>query len=259
MRQLSTTAAVVCALAIAAAADAQAGRERVWIDVNAGSEGSAAASFAMNASVDAYAEQADFGAHYTLPRRASFDVGGGFMLTPIVGVGVSVGGSEHEAQADLSARLPHPYFFNAFASAAGQTDIPMQRIERSLSVHAMFVPWQTKHLRLRGFVGPGYYRIQQDSVTDITYQQFYFIHSPTNVAELTDYEFERNDGSGWGFHAGADASVFFTRTIGVGAFAKYGRASIDLENTVATAFDRDERVSVKAGGLQVGGGVRLKF
>src|SRR5204862_450979 len=83
----------------------------------------------------------------------------------------------------------------------------------------------------------------------ITYNQFYFVHSPTNVAELTEYEFVRIDGSGWGFHAGADGSLFFTRIVGVGGFAQYSRGAIDLENTVATALGQQALVSVRAGGV----------
>ena len=259
MRQLSLVTGAVCALAMAATAAAQTAVERVWIDVNVGSAWAAEDSFVMAASVARSQEAADFAAHYHVPRNASFDFGGGFMLSPIVGVGVNVGGSAHEAQADLLVRLPHPYFFDAFASAPGQTDIPMQRIERCLNVQVMLVALRTRHFHLRAFGGPSYFRIEQDAVTDIVYNQFYFVHSPANVAELTEYELERIAGSGWGFHAGADGSVFFTRVIGVGGFAKYGRGAIDLENTVARALGQHAQVGIKAGGVQVGGGLRLKF
>ena len=155
--------------------------------MNVGSAWAAEDTFQMTASVDRSHEQADFGAHYHVPRDVSFDFGGGFMLTPILGVGVNVGGSAHEALADLTARLPHPYFLDAFAIANGQTDIPMQRIERSLHMQVMLVALRTQHFRLRAFGGPSYFRIEQDSVTDIVYHQFYFLHSPINAAELTEY------------------------------------------------------------------------
>jgi hypothetical protein len=259
MRQLPLITGAICALAMAATAAAQTPVERVWIDVNAGSASAADDSFAMTAAVDRAHEPADFAAHYHVPRNASFDFGGGVMVTPVVGVGINVGGSMHEAPADLLARLPHPYFLDAFASAGGRTDIPMQRIERCLNVQAMLVPVRTRHFRLRAFGGPSYFRIEQDSVTDIVYNQFYFVHSRANVAELSEYELVRIAGSGWGFHAGADGSVFFTRLLGLGGFAKYGRGAIDLENTVATALGQHAQVGIKAGGMQVGGGLRLKF
>jgi len=263
MRQLSLATAAVCAFAIVGTAEAQTQThtpvERVWIDANVGSAWAAESSFAMDASVDHLGQAADFGARYHLPRSVSFDIGGGFMVTPVLGVGISAGGSVHEAKADLSARLPHPYFVDTFAIASAQTDIPMQRIERSVHLQGMLVAVQTRHIRVRAFGGPSWFRLEQDSVTDLTYNQFYFLHSRGNVAELTEYEFERNDGSGWGFHAGADGSLFFTRIFGVGGFARYSRGAIDLENSVASALGQEERVRVRAGGVEVGGGLRLKF
>ena len=259
MRQRPLITGAVCALAMAAPAGAQSSGDRVWIDVNFAGAWAAEADFAMNASVDRASETADFGANYHLPRSVSFEFGGGFMLTPIVGVGVSVGGNVDETPADLTARLPHPYFIDAFATAGGTTDIPMQRIERNLDLQVMLVALRMKRVRVRAFGGPSYFRIEQDSVTDIVYHQFYFVRSPINAAELTEYEYERSHGSGWGFHAGADCSVFFTRIIGIGGFAKYGSGSIDLENTVARVLGQATQVSVKAGGVHVGGGLRLKF
>jgi hypothetical protein len=123
----------------------------------------------------------------------------------------------------------------------------------------MLVAVQNRHFRLRAFGGPSYVHVAQDSVTELTYNQFYFVHAPTNVAELTEYEFTRQDGSGWGFHTGADASVFFSRIVGVGGFAQFSRAGVDLENTVATSLGQRLRITVRAGGVQVGGGVRFKF
>ena len=44
------------------------------------------------------------------------------------------------------------------------------------------------------------------------------------------------------------------------AGSSFNRGSVDLENTLATAVgDDDDVVNVKAGGFQVGGGLRLKF
>ena len=118
------------------------------------------------------------------------------MLTPIVGVGINVGGSAHEAQADLTVRVPHPTTSRPSPAPDAQTDIPMQRIERSLNVQVMLVALRTPHFRLRAFGGPSYFRIEQDSVTDIVYNQFYFVHSPGNVAELTEYQYSGSPARG---------------------------------------------------------------
>ncbi|HUS23241.1 MAG TPA: hypothetical protein VMZ66_14650 [Aeromicrobium sp.] len=63
--------------------------------------------------------------------------------------------------------------------------------------------------------------------------------------DITSYTTQRSEGTGWGFHGGADASVFFNRIVGVGGFAKFSRGSVDLENTLATAAGDDDVVSLK--------------
>jgi hypothetical protein len=259
MRYVAAVGSVVLGLVMTASAEAQSAFERVWIDVNVGVAVAADDAFSMDVTRRLFAEPADFGADYSLPRGASFDVGGGFMITPVFGVGVSLMGQAHEEEAILSARIPHPTFGNVYASDDALTDDVMQRSEGSVNLQAMIVAAQTDRFRFRVFGGPTYFRIEQDAITNIRFNQVFRNQPPSNSIEITEFDFERIEGNAWGFHAGADASVFFNRIIGVGGFAKFSRASLDLEDTLATAVGEDDVVSVKAGGFQVGGGLRLKF
>jgi hypothetical protein len=249
----------VCALALSAPAEAQDPFERVWIDVNAGLAFAAQDVFAMSAPIDRFEEPAELAVEYTLPRAPSFDIGAGVMFTPRVGLGASYDGTLHEHSAQLNARLPHPLFPNAPATDMAETDPVMQRIERSLSLHAMVVVAQTRRFRLRAFGGPIRYRIEQDAVDAITYNHIYFVRQPTNIVQLTGFDYARVEGTGWGAHLGADASLFLTRILGVGLFTKYDRGRVALDNPLAAGLGHPGRVTITAGGLQLGGGVRLKF
>ena len=60
-----------------------------------------------------FRETATFGAEYNHPRGAEFDVGGGYMFTPVVGIGLSFTGTAHRGFPTLSVRIPHPNLFNA--------------------------------------------------------------------------------------------------------------------------------------------------
>jgi hypothetical protein len=259
MRYPVAVGGVVLGVLVAASAEAQSTFERAWIDVNFGVAVAAEDAFSMDATGELFDEPADFGADYGLPRGASFDFGGGFMITPVFGVGVSFTGTAHEEEASLSARIPHPVFANLYASDDALTDEVLQRVEGGVNLQAMIVAAQTDRFRFRVFGGPTYFRVEQDAVTDIRFNQVFRIVPATNSIEITEFDSERIEGTGWGFHAGADASVFFNRIIGVGGFAKFSRGSVDLENTLATAVGEDDVVEVKAGGFQVGGGLRLKF
>lgn len=258
LRFVTVAAALVLSAASASAQTAPA-FERGWIDVNFGVAMAAEDAFSMAATGEIFAEPATFTADYALPRGASFDFGGGFMITPIVGVGVSFSGTAHEDTALLGARIPHPVFANLYASDDAPTDAVLQRVEGGVNLQAMIVAVQSDRFRFRVFGGPTFFRVQQDAITDIRYDQVFLIVPRANAIDITEFDSERIEGTGWGFHGGADASVFFNRIIGVGGFAKFSRGSVDLENTLATAVGDDRVVNVKAGGFQVGGGLRLKF
>lgn len=266
-RTLGYVTVVLSLLVPAASASAQTGSvvspprsfERGWVDVNLGIAMAAEDTFSMAATGEVFDEPATFSAEYSLPRGASFDFGGGVMITPVVGVGVSFSGTAHEDTALLRARIPHPIFPNLYATDDAPTDRVLQRIEGGVNMQAMIVAVQSDHFRFRVFGGPTFFRVQQDAVTDIRYNQLSRILPPANAIDITEFDHDRIEGTGWGFHGGADASYFFNRIIGVGGFAKFSRGGVDLENTLATAVGEDAVVNVKAGGFQVGGGLRLKF
>jgi hypothetical protein len=258
VRRWLAIAVALYGLAHAERAAAQRPFERIWIDVDA-AVASAPADVAVHAEILQPVEAAEFEARYPVPRAAALNVGAGFMVTPRVGIGASVGATRHLHAAEISLRIPHPFFANTFASDNGETDYEMQRIERSLHLQAVFVAVNTPRVRVRAFAGPTMFRMRQDAVTEIIYNHFYFVRLPTNFVEITGYDLKQISGTGWGLHGGADAALFFTDVLGVGGFARFSRGTVDMENTLATALDLADRVSVKAGGVEIGAGVRLKF
>lgn len=233
--------------------------ERAWIDVNFGVAIPAEDSFRMQSSDIRFSEQATFSVDYNLPTGAAFDFGGGFMITPMVGVGVSFTGTAHEEEADLTARIPHPIFANAHGTGTAPTAEKLMRTEGGVNLQVMIVPLQTDRLRVRFFGGPTYFRLKQDAVDTIAYSQIFALTNTTNNITITSFEGREIEENGWGFHGGGDVSVFFTRVIGIGGFARFSRGSIDLENTIAMSTSDAATVEVKAGGFQIGGGLRLKF
>ncbi|HET9384194.1 MAG TPA: hypothetical protein VFO67_03535 [Gemmatimonadales bacterium] len=227
--------------------------EKGWVDVNFGVAGAAEDSFSTTASGPLFFETATFGAIYDVPRGASFDFGGGYMLTPIVGIGVSFQGTAHEGYPGLSIRIPHPLFFNAHATDARLGDTALERTEGSVHIQAMIVATpNSNRVRVRFFGGPTYFRVTQETVDTILYDQVFQFFGRLNVVEITNYEFSKSEGTGWGFHVGGDVGVFFTRIFGIGGFVKFSRGNVELSD-FSGAFEVD------AGGFQTGGGVRLKF
>ena len=95
---------------------------RAWLDVNVGASTAAERSLTTVDSFTSDFETATFTNTYQRPRGASFDVGGGYMFTPVVGLGVGLSGAAHSGTPILGIQIPHPTQFNASAidSRAGQ-------------------------------------------------------------------------------------------------------------------------------------------
>jgi hypothetical protein len=236
-------------------ASAQVPDARTWVDVNFGVAGSAAneEEFAFGGRL--FGEPAALAVAYPTPSRGgSFDFGGGYMLTEVVGFGVSVSGAAHEDAAGLAVVIPHPFFFNASTTASAVTDGALSRAEGGAHLQVMFAPLHTDTVRVRLFGGPTFFRYQADMVQDIEYLQTATAFSRANLVTVTGVETVETEGTGWGFNLGGDASYFFTRVFGVGGFARFSRGSV-LVNEPMSGEDHD----MKVGGLQAGGGLRLRF
>jgi hypothetical protein len=228
--------------------------ERGWVDVNVGVAKAAGDAFSMGFTGTLFSEPAEFDASYKLPTGAAFDFGGGVMFNRYIGAGVSFTGTAHEDKASLFIRIPHPLYNNAFATDTAPTQDKFMRTEGGVNLQAMAVVAQTDRLRVRVFGGPSYFRVKQEQVSDIRYNQVYQILSRGNAVGITTYDRTETEDTGWGFHAGGDVSVFFTRVIGVGGFARFSRATVEMEDALGVTT-----IDVKAGGFQTGGGLRLKF
>jgi hypothetical protein len=231
------------------------GFERGWIDVNFGVASAAAKEFTTNLERPLFQETRTARVTYHNPTGAEFDFGGGYMITPGVGVGISFTGTAHQDPAQLYINVPHPNRFNTFASSTKPTDAKLQRVEGGVNLQLMLVAPVSPRTRVRLFLGPTYFRVQQDMVSSIAYDQAFLVFLPVNAVDITTYDtVSKVEGTGWGFHVGGDVSFFFTRVVGVGGFARFSRATVSLDDPLSGSA-----VDVKAGGFQAGGGLRLKF
>ena len=231
--------------------------DRVWVDVNGGVAVAGERDYSSVGVRQMNGQDATFQADYRLPTGPVFEVGGGVMVTRMVGIGATWGGAMHEDTATLAIDIPHPILADAHATAEGETTREMRRRESSLHIHGMLVSQPSPELRTRLFAGPTYFRIEQDVVQDILFDQQFLPFEPAHIVEITSAAVRRSpydEATGWGFHAGADASWFFRRGLGIGGFGRYSRGTVEIQDPLTGgASDLD------VGGFQVGGGLRVKF
>lgn len=229
--------------------------ERGWIDVNFGVALAAEKEFAIEVSGPLFRETRTFRMGYENPTGASFDFGGGVMITPEFGVGVSFAGTAHQSPVDLFVSVPHPFAFNANATDSEATDRQFQRAEGSVNIQLVGAAQLSDRVRARVFGGPTYFRVQQDLVSNVRYAQVFGVFTRVNEVEITSYEYdEKVEATGWGFHVGGDVSFFFNRVVGIGGFARYSQGRVDIEEPIV-----GDVIELKTGGFQAGGGLRLKF
>ncbi|MGE3178753.1 MAG: hypothetical protein AB7O32_14890 [Vicinamibacterales bacterium] len=262
MPSLVTPAVLVAALVAAlsavlvspaAAQEPAAGAiDKGWVDVTFGTATAAEDAYTSTAIRIIDQEAGGGSVAYGLPRGASFDVGGGYMFSRRVGVGISLAGTAHEDTAGLAVSVPHPLYFDASAMDAGVTDGTLTRAEGAWHLHAMLVAAETRRIRVRVFGGPSYFLARQDVVTAITYDQRYQVFGRGNQVDINGVRTAEREGTGWGWHAGGDVSWFFSRVAGIGALVRVSGGSVAID-------DYGGRADRKVGGVQMGGGLRLRF
>ena len=233
-------------LSCAHAADAQTWPERVWAGVDGGVQTSSPAlsdSFEIHEFVETGTVHVDY------PKESSSLFGGsiGVRVWRRLGVGVAVTEATSRSSASVSAQIPHPFFFNQLRSIDGTTDT--DRDELATHIQIAYLANVGRRIRLILSAGPSVIRVQQTFVTDVKFSQEY----PYETATFTGATTRRSSASKTGFNAGADVSWMFSRQIGAGGLVRFTRATVDED------AGNGRTVSVDAGGLQVGAGVRFLF
>ena len=230
--------------------------KKVWIDVNLGAARSAQGAQAFTFATTLIREPAAFASAYGPPSRGTdFDFGGGYMFTPMFGLGLSITGTGDKNAAGLVATIPHPTIFNAASTGVGVTSTELERTEGAVNIQlAVVPPVASDRISLRLFAGPTYFRLSRQMVEDVRYTQQFAVLSSTNIISIVGFDARVVEGTGWGFHAGADVGYFFSRYAGVGGTLRFSRGSVEMAEPLS-----EKPAQMTTGGVQFGGGLRLRF
>lgn len=193
-------------------------------------------------------ENTSFSTNYGNPTAWSLDFMGGGPVWHMLGLGFAVGYHKRNQTAAVTALIPHPYFYDTFRPASFTTE-PLQSREAAFHFPAIFMPPAFGPIKVLVFGGPSVFRLSQTQVTDIIVNEVY----PYDTVTIASVKTQEQKGTFWGYHAGADVSVFFTRSVGVGGGLRYSHANIN-------GFEKDAATtSGVAGGVSVVAGVRFRF
>ena len=249
MKRVLGAAVLVGALFCPSAASAQ----NLWLDVDFGFAVPAEKNFNAAVHPTLFQEPATFSTDYTLGTGAVFGVGGGYMFSKKVGVGVNFSSAAFPGDAVNNAHVPHPGVFNAYGDDSEPSEHEVNRGEAAFNIHVMFTLMDSGKSRVRVYGGPSFIKFRQTVVEDFFYTQT--TNGTANNITITGSDVVDVKDSTWGFHVGGDYNYFFNRIIGVGGFARYIFGSKTIDNPLPD----NSTIDLKLGGLQAGAGLRLRF
>lgn len=221
--------------------------ERVFISVN-GAFQAGSNDFGESATFRENAEDGRFSLDYTVKSGPVFAVSGGALVWRNVGVGLGIARFSQTTPTALSATIPHPFFFNRARTLSAEIG-GLKRSELAVHIQAAAVLPISRRIGVTVFGGPSFFRVQQGLVSDFDYAESYPYDSATFSRGITS----TSSGSKIGFNLGGDVAYFFTPQVGLGFGAQFAQATVRLPSA------RGASVDLGAGGLQAGGGLRLRF
>lgn len=176
------------------------------------------------------------------------DISGTGRIWHALALSVAATWSQEKGDGSVSAKVPHPFQFNTPRTVEG---VAGGLTRREIAVHldpAVLLPIGDR-VQLAVFGGPSYFRVRQGLVTAVTVTEAYPYDTAT-FASATSVDATK---SRVGYNGGVDLAIDVSRTVGVGVLARYSRATLE--------FDAPDNGTVesRAGGLQVGGGLRFRF
>lgn len=239
MKKIVLTAALTVAAATPALAQGRV-QDRGFVNVNALLQ-TATRDAQVSGAFPLYDEEVTFEGRREIGSGPVLDLSAGVRVWGDFGVGVGFSRFKDSSNVEITARVPDPLIFdNPHEQVVNAGEL--KHAEAAVHVSAIwFVPVTTK-FDVAVSVGPSHITVQQDTITI----------SEANVAPgtatLNDVSRAEVSESTIGFHAGVDLNYLVTPRIGAGLLVRYLTGSTDIAGA-----------NVDVGGLQVGGGIRVRF
>lgn len=237
-RALLLGAMLLCAAPAVRAQSAEPGMEPFFVNVNFGYQ-LADRSIKASAQKDIYEETATLNSSQTVNGGPMIDFAVGYRVWGDFFAGVGISRFSDTESATTETSVPDPLFFNRPKLVTGQTD-GLKRSELAINPQVMWVTPLTDKLDLSAGVGISIIRLSQDVVGDFTVAA-----GTQNVTTIATKE----DATGVGLYAQLDFIFNINPMYGVGGFARYAGAKVDL----ASVSDQN------VGGMIAGAGIRLRF
>lgn len=175
----------------------------------------------------------------------------GFGVLRDVTAGLSAGAAveilSSAPRESFQASLPHPFHFMRQRTIL-QEDMAMAYDEKAIHILVGYTRRQKRVVAVASG-GPSYFFTQTELIDDFTFREAY----PFDSAELQSTTSRTHDAGKLGFNVGGWLGYLIRDHLAVGADVRYSRA------TVRFTTSHGNEIRIDAGGVRVGGGIRLLF
>ena len=241
MNTTTSIVALMMGFALAGASDARAQAPSptdhgVFINISAGAQATAR-TFSDSSTFTLFNETAQVRANQTVNGGFVFDASAGYRVWKRLSLALGVSTSNVTGDAAVAATIPNavlpnrPTVLTATASGLRQNDV-------AVNFQAVWEVPITPKIDLSIFVGPSFIHVSQEFATA----------TPSSGISAAAIETQSANTAKAGT-GGVDLRFKMTERMGIGVFARYAGGEADLPL----------KPKMKIGGLQFGGGLRLRF
>lgn len=244
-------------LAVMAAVPAQAQmlqwQDHGFLNVNFGSQSKAETTVSTVRTFTLYDETARITSDQAFETGGTFpDFSAGIRVFGNFGVGAAFNQFSSEGAGTVAASVPHPLVYDQLRTT-GQSFDGLKTSERAFHLMAFFVLPLSDKFDVTVSAGPTFFSVEQDTINAAA-AQIGPDAAPYTTVSLTGVNTVTTKESKVGLNVGADATFKFTKYLGIGAFVRYAKATIEM-----TPEGLSEPLTIDAGGMQFGGGIRIRF
>ncbi len=212
--------------------------QRVFVNINFGGQ-LAPRTVGTSVRKSVYGEEATLTSTQPVSRGALIDLGAGVRVYGDLYVGVSVSQFTDTADATYEASVPDPVVFDLPSRTTG-TATGLGRTETAINPHVVFVLPLTDRADLALGIGASIIDLKQRLVSDFSVPLGTKNAVPVIVEET---------GRANGVYASVDFIFNLATHFGIGGFARFAGGKVDLPSLPEH----------NVGGMQAGGGLRLRF
>jgi hypothetical protein len=242
-------------LVVSAPVQAQmpAWEDRGFLNVNFGFQNKTATELAVERSFTLYDEAAKITASQTIETSGGIpDFMAGARLFGNFGLGLGYNRISTETISPISASIPHPVFYDQPRTAAATED-RLKHVENALHVMGIFVVPVGPKFDIMLSAGPTFFSVEQGTPNLGAIQVGPDV-APYSTVTLTSVGQVTTKKTQVGYNVGADITLRVAQRFGIGGFVRYTGANVEVTPTGLA-----EAITIEVGGIQFGGGIRIRF